>query len=87
MDKPNFWVRMKDHDGDDAWDEIAAWDAESAAEKYGELCAQRSGGEMLVREDDDNETVFVRDAAGAVTEWNVTVGYLTIYSANQIKAA
>lgn len=86
MSKANFWCRMKDYDGDDDWDEIEAWDAEGASEKYAELCSQRSGGELLVQED-DTATIIVRDAAGAITEWCVSVGYLTVYSASPIKAA
>jgi len=73
-----------EHDGDD-WAEIQAYDAKEAAEKYGERLADRSGGELLIREDDDVVRIHVRSQVGHESLWNVTVYYIIRYRAKIVE--
>ena len=67
-----FECRMVDHDGDDEWTVVKALDAEDAASNYGSVCHDRSGGETLCSESDE-EIVVVCDENGDITKWRVTL--------------
>jgi hypothetical protein len=74
----NFMCQMVGYDDEDDWTEIVkALDAEDAATMYAEQCERRSGGDMLNREDQDKETVLVKETADAtsVLRFVVTVSY------------
>lgn len=70
----NFECRMVDHDGDDEWNPVVADNEEAAAIQYAYDCSARSTPEILADED-DTETIIVRDADGKETKWVMSAFY------------
>lgn len=80
MAKITYEARIPEYDGA-SWEYAEGWDAASVAETYAKEANQRSGQELMMKED-DTVTVIVRDTDGKVSKWTVSLGYIEVYSAN-----
>ncbi len=66
---------QSDGDGDE-WYDYMEWYPQDAAEKYAEEADDNSGGEFS-----DDTVVQVKDEAGVITEWVISVGYRKTFAA------
>jgi hypothetical protein len=80
----DFEYQIPDWHGADEWRQIKAHDAENAAELVGERY-DCDGNYLLSRDENHTVKVLIRDAAGAVTRWQVGASHHVTYSAQEAR--
>lgn len=78
-----FKCRMPDQDGD-AWTDVKAYDAESAAIEYAQDCDSSAGGDLF--NDCGTQIVHVKDEQGVERKFSCTMELEPSYSAEEIDA-